>query len=180
MAGIASCSKSNDSTPAETDYAPINTIFFVDNPFKVASSGSGYYEYGFTFKPLKNGAISQLGCKMPDSATYRIALWDSASKTVLGEKTFISKATALTFQDITPINLKKDTTYVITIYSPNKPWYYITKPNGSMIQYPLKKGNISLLNYYWISSSSGAAPKFPTIKELGYAAGLPDMVFTTN
>jgi hypothetical protein len=178
---LISCSKDDEATPApEVDFAPVNYVFFVDNPFKIVSTGTGTYEYGVSFKVKKNGTISQLGCKMPDSSTYRVALWDSASKKVLSEKSFISKAATLTFQSISPVTLKKDTTYLVTILSQNTPWYYFTRTNSSKIPYPLNKGNVNVTGYYWTSSTAGAAPKFPTNKDLTYAAGLPDFVFTAN
>lgn len=176
---FASCSKDDDSPEPVSQVAPINNIFFIDYPFSFKSTGSGYYEYGFTFKVAKKGKVTKLGCRMPEDGNYRVALWDSTSKSYMVEKTITAKGSELKLESITPMPLQAGTTYLITIYS-NLAWYQFNKLDGSTIKYPLVKGNISLSGYYWKSSSAGAAPVFPTNKDNTYAAGLPDMEFVTD
>lgn len=178
LALTQSCKKEG-TTPA-ADEAPFSRIFFVDNWFKQTSIGSGTYEYGCVFEVTKNGSVTKLGCKMPDTSTYRVVLWDSAAQSVMAEKTMDAKSNELHMEAITPVALSTGKKYVLSIRSVNKRWFYFVNYAGGKLNYPFIRGNIKVTGYLWTGTTSTAAPKFPTNIDQTYVAGMADLEFQAN
>lgn len=176
VVGIAatSCKKEDVETPIEKGafYQAIDA-----SVFNVTATGSGNYNYGLVFSVAKNGKVSELGCNMPDAGTYKLTLWDSsANRTILAQADVTVVAGGKAYTSITPQSLSTGKVYLLTIQSSGR-WYYVTPKIGSVISYPITKGNISLLGYQWIGTSSAA---FPTNKDASYIAGLVDLTFKAD
>lgn len=169
-----SCSK-NAEQPTEKGnfFAAISDT----NVFTNVATGSGSYSYGVVFTVAKNGKATELGCKMPDLGTYRVTLWDStANRTILAQSDITVSAGGTNYASITAQPLTIGKVYLLTIQSSGK-WYEIRKKGGGDLPYPISNGNIKIVGYQWIGSSSSA---YPTNKSLTYIAGLCDLTFKAD
>ena len=162
------------STPAETPLAS----FFADSTIKFGAktTNSLYYEYGQRFQVSKVGKITRLGVRTPTPGSYRISIWEVATKTLISQKTVESTSGNLqAWGDITPQPLEANKQYYITYLSNN--WNYASPKTGSNFSYPIVKSNVVLLAYGYALSVLGAAPKYPTTEPTNYIAGFVDFTF---
>ena len=169
---IFSCSKSSDAVPAET---PL-TSFLADSTVKITKQSGGYFEYGQKFQSIKAGKITRLGVRNPNPGTYRVAIWDADTKTVVATKT-VEQTTANTqsWNDISPLSIEANKKYYVTYLSNN--WFYVTPKTGGNFSYPFTKNNIIFLAYGYALSAVSALPKYPTNEPASYIAGYVDFTF---
>jgi hypothetical protein len=171
---INACKKDEAVTASETPLAS----FFADSTVKFLAKtvNSSYFEYGQRFQVSKVGKITRLGVRTPTPGSYRISIWDVATKTLISQKTVESTSGNLqSWGDITPQPLEANKQYYITYLSNN--WNYAAPKTGSTFSYPIVKGSVVLLAYGFASSTLGAAPKYPTSEPTTYIAGFVDFTF---
>ncbi|PWK28640.1 uncharacterized protein DUF4082 [Arcicella aurantiaca] len=170
----SACKKEETTTPAETPLAS----FFADSTVKFGAKtiNSTYYEYGQRFQVSKAGKITRLGVKTPTPGSYRVVIWDVATKSIVSQKTLeVTIANDQAWGDITPLALTANKQYYITYLSNN--WNIVYPKTGSNFSFPIVKGNVVFLAYGYISSALGAAPKYPTTEPTNYMAGFVDFTF---
>jgi hypothetical protein len=174
---INACKKDEAVTAAETPLAS----FFADSTVKFGSKtiNSGYWEYGQRFQVSKVGKITKLGVRTPTPGSYRISIWDVATKTLISQKTVEqTSANIQAWGDITPQPLEVNKQYFITYLSNN--WNIAYPKTGSKFSYPIVKSNVVLLAYGNTTSALGAAPKYPTAEPTDYIAGFVDFTFVPD
>lgn len=176
---LAACTKKEECPPVTKDIYPNQVSSLLSFAmFKIQKSGTGTYEYGNLFQPVVNGKVTALRCLMPDKDNYRVTLWDSASMTVLASETITGNDTINgNTVNITPVAVKAGKTYLISIRSVNKRWFYLTYAAGGLIPYPLSGNYIKLTGYLWKSTGAVNEPEFPSIKDNSYIAGIADFSF---
>jgi len=122
------------------------------------------WEYGFTFTPLKDGKITQLGIKLPATGNFTATLWDLSGPTPapLRSKT-VQSATPHqnAFIDIPEIAVQKGVQYGLTVLA--DAFYRLTKSDNSQFIFPKTVGNISIesFNESINNSSLGTFPPTP-------------------
>lgn len=170
----SACKKDEAVNVSETPLA----TFFADSTVKFGAkvTNSTYYEYGQRFQVSKAGKITRLGVKTPSPGSYRIVIWDVATKTVIGQKTVeVTVANDQVWGDITPLALTTNKQYYVTYLSNN--WNTAYPKTGSVFTYPIVKSNVVFLAYGYIGSTVGATPKYPTAEPNTYIAGFVDFTF---
>jgi hypothetical protein len=174
---INACKKDEAVTASET---PL-TSFFADSTVKFLAKtvNSSYFEYGQRFQVSKVGKITRLGVRTPTPGSYRISIWEVATKTLISQKTVESTSGNLqSWGDITPQPLEANKQYYITYLANN--WNYAAPKTGSTFSYPIVKGSVVILAYGFASSTLGAAPKYPTSEPTSYIAGFVDFTFVPD
>jgi hypothetical protein len=177
-----SCKKSCATTPPEAENGLIARALFANGSFTSTVFGSGGYEYGMKFNVNRNGRVTKLGCKMPNTGSYRITLWDaSVTPQVVLSQTTVTQSVKqlLTFNSIGAVGLTTGKDYFISIYSTGA-WNDIEPAAGGNISYPISSGSISIKGYQWSSSATGTPIVFPSINDLTYIAGIPDLEFQAD
>ena len=122
----------------------------------------GFYEVGFTFKPLVVGKIISISIKLPAVRNnIKVTIWDLQTQLVVFDNSFnVSTAASNMVFDINPLSLAANKDYVISM---NTDSYYINSANiynPVSISHPIIVGNISILNS---RSKSGNTQMLPTM-----------------
>ncbi len=186
------CNKADTPTPVVTPPPPItypaeNNIIgraFPSTDFSTSVvAGTGYYyEMGFRFSVTKKGKLTKMGVKTPESGTYRVVLWDAATKSVLGQISCTHQnALEYTIVATGVVNLAVGKDYYITFQTLGQQRYGITPKVGGNITYPRPVGFISIKEYGYYSASlttdNGSVPKFPIYFDNTFARGFPEFEF---
>jgi hypothetical protein len=182
MASGTSCKKSCATTPPEAENGLFARAIFANGSYNITTTGTGGYEYGMKFNVTRNGRVTKLGCKMPNTGSYRVTLWDASvtPQVVIGQTTITQSAKQLlTFNSIGAVGLTTGKDYFISIYSTGA-WNYILPSAGGNISYPISTGSVSIKGYQWSSSATGTPIVFPTNNDLTYIAGIPDIEFQAD
>lgn len=151
------------STPIQVIGFPIRS--FVNNNTTLkgrVTTGSENVEIGTRFKPTLDGQILGLGLYLGEGGEFDVTVWDFNSKDIIGSSTLNINAYRTKYVQLTtPIAIKKDHTYIVSVNA--KRWYLYTDPNGSGTDniFPKTYDNIEMLGTdYKITS----AKEFPNQK----------------
>lgn len=148
----------------------------------VVAGASYYYEMGFRFSVTKKGKLTKMGVKTPESGTYRVVLWDAATKTVLGQVNCSHQnALEYTIVSMGVVSLAVGQEYYITFQTLGQQRYGITPKVAGDIPYPRAVGFVSIKEYGYYSalltSDNGSIPKFPIYFDKTFARGFPEFEF---
>ena len=96
-------------------------------------TGSGDYNLGYKFTPNVDGTVDKLWCRMSDTGTYTVRLFNSAG-TEIASASVTGAVDTWTGTAITPVAVVKSDWYVVAVRS-NSTWKYettgIAMPTGS-------------------------------------------------
>ena len=173
---LISCSKSDEPVAV----TPINTIAPVQDPLNGFLEVSGLNqkndiylnnidrEVGFSFIPIVNGKITAILVKIPDTRTaLKVTIWSKTNPSIIRSETIdITSSGVETTKIISPINLIKDTEYVISMNSND--YYVRSRTNGSNITYPFIVGDIKVTDAL---ERNGADQIIPITRSLNIYAG---------
>ncbi len=171
-----SCSKDdNDPAADPITYATENPLdlFLANSGFgqkTTSAKNSGFYEYGFSFKPTVTGKITALVVKIPDvNAALKVTLWNATTKTVIRTETLnVPDADVAVEKTIESIALTKDKEYYITVNSDD--WYSRNKTDGTATTYPVAAGNITVTGFAYMGTTEGVII-FPVNSSVGFYSG---------
>jgi hypothetical protein len=173
------CKKDNKKTTeqpfkslfADTSFGnPALNDTFIDQP---------YNEFGFEFTVTKNGNVTQLGTKNPDTGTIRVTLWDLSDTSIIAQKTITVIAHTAKYENLSsPIPLTTRKKYAITMHSND--YYSYRRTAFEIYFYPITKGNINITKYGFTPSTVSSLAIYPTVFRDGYLAGIADFTFETE
>lgn len=158
---FAGCS-SDDEQKVVQDYKTENPLedYYAQTGFSRLTiiRNNAAYEIGFTFIPTETGNLKAITLKLPDAnSSIRVTIWDYDSKKVLRtEIVNVAAGEALFSKTIDALALEKGKKYVITMNS--NVWYGRSKVDNTNANYPIKAGNIQMLEYRWIASKDQLFP----------------------
>lgn len=146
---MLSCSK-DDEAKVFPEENPLNP-YLVEAGFDIAYpslDGLGFFEIGFTFKPLVSGKINSVTLKIPDARdNLLVTIWDVATATIVFEDSFnVATADSEVTYSINPLLLVKDKNYLISM---NTDSYYINSSNlfnPTPATYPITIGTIEIVD----------------------------------
>jgi hypothetical protein len=172
---LASCKPGDDSKPQEN---PVSG--FIDGGTTTTGTrSSGPWELGIVISSSTNGKITQVGARMPEPGTYRITIWDAATKAVLRQKSVEQTAPdKLVLADIDALPVAANTTkLVVSVNSQsagtNKKYFFASN-GGSFL--PFAKGSILVESACYRLTAPAVFPDgAKDIKSEMY--GYPDVTF---
>lgn len=111
-------------------------------PYHQASAGG---EAGYRLHFLKSGKITKLGGEMATKGTYSVSVWRTRDKQLLvTTQVTVSDINSFSYAAITPLDVFKDTSYVVSFHNPDANtyvhWIYASSPFRNI--YPFTKGNV--------------------------------------
>lgn len=169
VSAISCSSDDKDNTPKFETENPL-TAYYTATGFSTVTNfiNSGDYEFGLAFTPTVKGKIKAITLKLPaTNPSVRVTIWDYTAKSVLRSETLnVATADVQVSKEISELALEKDKKYMITMNSND--WYKKSKADNSNVTYPIIAGNITVIEYRWIS---GTAQTFPTNVSANYNAG---------
>ena len=157
-----SCSK--DSTKTITETPAKSTIaggYVVDASIALAYDS---YEFGNKFYVSRNGNITNLGCKMAETGSFRVSLWDFATQNLIAATTItITDTSQFVYNIVSPIAVTANTRYVISLNNTSagafkKYFSYYKKPASGPSIYPFTTGSVTYENYREKLSATSAFP----------------------
>jgi hypothetical protein len=171
---FASCKKDNP------DPVPAPIIYPEQNPIPAYRTASGFdqqitpvinsssFEFGIRFTPTVKGKINSIIVRIPDTrAGLRVTIWDAATKAILRTETIdVITAGLETVKSITPLQLLKDTEYLISMNSND--WYYRTRTDMSAAPYPIIAGDLKITGF---GNVGGNTQSYPTTFETKQYSG---------
>ncbi|MBJ2123225.1 DUF4082 domain-containing protein [Flavobacterium sp. IB48] len=164
-----SCSSDKEDKPTFKTENPLDAYYTATGFTTITNFiNSGDYEFGLAFTPTVKGKIKAITLKLPaTNPSVRVTIWDYTAKSVLRSETLnVVTADVQVSKEISELALEKDKKYMITMNSND--WYKKNKANNSNVTYPIIAGNITFIEYRWIS---GTAQTFPTNVSANYNAG---------
>ena len=164
-----SCSSDKEDKPTFKTENPLDAYYTATGFTTITNFiNSGDYEFGLAFTPTVKGKIKAITLKLPaTNPSVRVTIWDYTAKSVIRSETLnIATADVQVSKEISELALEKDKKYMITMNSND--WYKKNKADNSNVTYPIIAGNITFIEYRWIS---GAAQTFPTNVSANYNAG---------
>lgn len=177
---LISCSKNNSEeelTIVEPLY-PLKELIYNGNLEEGYSYTNKpfYLEIGYQFRSFKNGQITALGLRLPDTQEYRVTLWNAETEEVLATIQINSSAGIFIYEDISPINITSGVEYFVSV---NTNDYYIVKnsESGEQPVFPIESGDILLTGY---GSSLGTSQTFPENISQQSCLGMVDVKFIEN
>jgi hypothetical protein len=147
-----SCSK--DDNPAQ---APV--VYNEENPLQAFLTSSGFNQVstpgsapsdliaGMSFKPTVKGKINAILVTLPlVNNNLKVSFWDNATGALLQQEIVnVSSANTEFVKLITPLQLEKDKTYVISMQTNSA--YVRSRADQANAPYPVTAGNIQILAY---------------------------------
>lgn len=168
-----SCSKDDETEqPVPIVYAEENPLakYYENTGFTTSTDfiNAGDYEFGLAFTPKVKGKMNALVAKLPAvNPSLRVTIWDYTTKTVIRSETVnVGSANTEIVKSIPELVLEKDKKYFISMNSND--WFKRNKPDNSNAVYPVMAGNITFLEYRWVS---GTGQSWPTNVSSNYNAG---------
>ncbi|WP_144282848.1 DUF4082 domain-containing protein [Chryseobacterium echinoideorum] len=168
-----SCSKDDETEqPVPIVYAEENPLakYYENTGFTTSTDfiNAGDYEFGLAFTPKVKGKMNALVAKLPAvNPSLRVTIWDYTTKTVIRSETVnVGSANTEIVKSIPELVLEKDKKYFISMNSND--WFKRNKPDNSNAVYPVMAGNITFLEYRWVS---GTGQNWPTNVSSNYNAG---------
>ncbi|WP_343589460.1 hypothetical protein [Flavobacterium sp.] len=164
-----SCSSDKEDKPTFKTENPLDAYYTATGFTTITNFiNSGDYEFGLAFTPTVKGKIKAITLKLPaTNPSVRVTIWDYTAKSVIRSETLnIATADVQVSKEISELALEKDKKYMITMNSND--WYKKNKADNSNVTYPIIAGNITFIEYRWIS---GTAQTFPTNVSANYNAG---------
>lgn len=160
------------------------STFLADSTMNVTVAADNsiiIYEYGLRFTVTKTGKMVKVGSKLPKAGTYRVSIWDVATKTVIAQQ-YVKQLTdnLQSWADIPALALTANKEYFISIISNN--WNDASPKSSSTISYPITKGNLKILAFAYVSQPMvTSAPKYPDMEDNTHSiSGFVDFGFVTN
>lgn len=175
---IACNKNSNSNTPTIKTETPLNALIkngFLDSTITFTNSTS--FEMGYSFSSSKNGILTQLGGLFPDKKSYRVALWDSASQTLLDSAIIQVRDTSkFNYTAISPINIIAKRKYIITTNNQDgaKRYFILLRKVPNQLQLPVQSGNITIHQEMEKRCSQAC---FPIVNSSIFLPGMPDFEF---
>lgn len=141
----AGCNKKEKVKPEESGIAPFLTEEY---DLRIGQRPTGPWEVGTVFSVSVPGKITRLGANMPEPATYRVALWDYDTQTLLRLRNVEQTAPDIpAFGDIEPIQIEADRWYVITLNTQaggvNKKYKWASRDGGANFL-PMTVGKVTI------------------------------------
>lgn len=175
---LVSCDKKNDPVVEESPFF----VFFDQASITIDTIpvAASTWQYGFTFKPLLDGRITQLGIKLPATGSFTVKLWDlsGGTGTVLSEQS-VNSVTAHTpaFVTIPAIDVKKNATLGVTVLANS--FYHVKKQDATAFAFPLPVGNISITSFNEVMNANATTP-FPPATNTTQVAPCVNVVFIAD
>ncbi|MDR6195595.1 DUF4082 domain-containing protein [Siphonobacter sp. SORGH_AS_0500] len=161
------CKKGEDAKPSKPAERPMET-FLKRTDLTTTNFTTGRWEVGYVFTGNVPGKITEIGCKLPQTGTYVVTVWDVATKTSLRQKSIeISTPEKMVMASIDPLEITDATKkYLISVNTlsgnVNKPYYIIKKTGGESFM-PFTMGNVTILQKQSKSITSTTTESvFPT------------------
>lgn len=149
---LASCNKSDSlaNTSLGTEETPLQvavkdmSLVATKTSYHQASGGG---EAGYRLHFEKSGKVTKLGCEMARTGTYTVSFWRTRDKQLLvSAQVVITDVNNFFYTSITPLDVYKDTSYVVSFHNPDADayphWLYTSSPFRNI--YPFTKGNVVL------------------------------------
>jgi hypothetical protein len=113
----------------------------------LSSFGSTIYEIGTVFEPMVDGSLSAFKVRLPvANNNLQIILWDDYKKAIVATSATIAYPNPNTdlVTKITPVALKKNVKYCVSIVSPQMIRY--SRTDGADLKYPIVFSDIKILS----------------------------------
>jgi len=164
--GIATTSCTKEDKPKTKTENPAKAT--IDAKSVVDTSyifGLSSFEFGNKFYSSRNGNITKLGCKMPQTGNYRISLWNFSTQDLIAATTVaITDTSKFTYNSVSPIAITSNVRYVISLNNTS---------SGTPKQYT--SGSITYEDFREKSSTTST---FPSLTLSNWAiVGVPDLQF---
>lgn len=157
-----------------------------NSTFEMPNDYDNVGDHGFKFSPIVDGNITQLACKMPETGIYAVTLWEEYSNKPLRQK-MVEQSTPgkLTYADIDPVKIIKDSKYFITVNNVSngivKKYLAIDGKNKEIVKFPKVFGNIIMISPAYKNNTY--LPSYPDGNDgiiILFLMGLPDFTFIPN
>lgn len=169
------------------------TTTFIENPAKKAIDAKlvvdslvilnyGAFEFGQKIYFSRNGKITQLGCLMASKGTFRVSLWDFATKDlIIATPITVMDTTNFTYVNVTDINVTASTRYVISINNTvggvSRPYYLAyKKPINILSIFPFTSNSVTYESNQYKGSTTSTFPDIVDT-ETNYFGGIADVTF---
>jgi hypothetical protein len=169
---LAACTKGDDQ-PAEK---PILSLLQQSNILIDTMEAATDWIYGFQFKVNNDGAIGQIGMKVPVTGSFTAKLWDVSANEVLKEVSLTANTLhEEVFESFDNIAVTADQTLGITITANG--FYKISKTDNSPFTFPIQKNTISILSFHEAKVSEIPGGAFPLTTNNEELSPCVDVVF---
>ncbi len=137
------------------------------------------WEYGFRFKSKVDGNLSKLGLLLPDTGSFKVRLYNLTTNSLLVEKTIQSQiVNTENYIDISPIEIKAGNEFGVSLIA--DVFFNVRNLNGESFNFPITKGNISILSFNEEPCGVNGCPFFPSTSVSSLIAPCVNIGFTAN
>ncbi len=181
--GIAATSCKKETGPVTKTETPMQKTIseqLVVDTVRVVANGS--WEFGQKLFFSKNGKITKMGCKMANTGSYRVSLWDFATKNLIAATTVtVTDSTKFIYNNVSPIDVTANTRYVLSVNNTSllssKLFYvYEKKSNTTRASiYPFTTGSVTYEAQAEKFSTTSVFP--PSLITADFLDGIPDIQF---
>ena len=174
---LFACQK-DDKTTAENPFFG----FFDTNSIAIdtVEQAGDTWEYGFTFRPLQSGNITELATKLPATGTFVVTLWEISGANAVALTTQSIGTTnnhEAAFFNIADVAVSPQKQYGITILA--DAFYRITQSGNAPFVYPKTVGNIQIESFVGSVNNSTEA-SLPTTTNDTRVAPCVDVIFIAD
>lgn len=166
-----SCSKEDNSNknPEQNPLDEYLEIAGFENEYP-SLPGLGFYELGFTFKPLVNGNINSIVLNLPNSKeNVRVTIWNLETESIVFQDVFdVTIAESSVVFPVNSITLQENKEYIISMNSDQSYINSFNLFNPVNANYPIVIEDIQILN---TRSNAGTNQVLPATISLNSYAG---------
>jgi hypothetical protein len=157
-------------------------VFFNESAIVIdtVEQAADTWDYGFVFTPLKDGAVTHLGLKLPTTGGFKVTLWDLSGPTPmeLSSKTINSAVkNESASSEIPETALKAGKKYGLSILA--NTFFRLTKADNSAFTFPRTEGNIRIESFNEAVNTSSLA-SFPSGTNDTRVAPCVDVIFIAD
>lgn len=182
---LVSCKKESVSAPEEASNdieTPLKTAVEAKSPAdSLYAQGNAPANFGFKFKSSMAGTIRKLGCRMPNTGTYTVTLWNLSNGQPMAQALVnVTNGGQFTYAGVLPaVAIDANTSYVISVNNTSggvaKPYYQMfKKPNTVVNLYPFTKGHITIEAPVYKSGLANAMPDYNNASDFPFLRGIAD------
>lgn len=118
------------------------------------------WEYGFRFTPLKAGAITKFGIKVPSIGKYKVRFYSLNVDSLLMELEIESKTKYEEYYlNVSNLRIKEGTEYGLSLIA--DAFFKVKNTDSSAIAFPLTIGNIKILSFNEMACGIAGCGDFP-------------------
>ena len=174
------CKKDQDPPAPQPERPFFNFLKDAGIKIDTVAAAADTWEYGFVFHPMKSGAITDLGLKLPATGDFVVTLWDLSgpNPVMLKQKTIFSGEKHLEFyNDFPPIAVTKGNKYGVSILA--NAFYRISKPGNLPFVFPRVIGNLVVESFNEAVNNTSLAT-FPATTNDTRVAPCVDVIFIAD